>query len=101
MANETPKVFVAVPVFERLEVTRACIEGLQRQTYPEVEIVVIDGGSRDGSAEQLAKVEGITFIGGVGEQWWSGATWFGIDHALRSGGDEDFVLLLNDDTLVM
>ena len=81
MANETPKVFVAVPVFERLAVTRACIEGLQRQTYPSVEIVVIDGGSRDGSAEQLATVEGITFIGGIGEQWWTGATWFGIDHA--------------------
>ncbi|HMK12116.1 MAG TPA: glycosyltransferase [Acidimicrobiales bacterium] len=92
------KVFVVVPVFERLTHTRECIAQLRQQTYPNIEIVIVDGGSRDGSVDELRRCDGITLIADVGEQWWTGATWFGIDHALRNGTDDDYVMLLNNDT---
>ena len=94
-----PKVFVVVPVFERLTHTLRCIDQLEMQTYPTIEIVVVDGGSNDGSVDALRTVQAITLIADIGEQWWTGATWFGIDYALQHGDEGDFVLLLNDDTL--
>jgi len=93
-------VFVVVPVYERFARTQSCIEQLKAQTYPNIEIVIVDGGSRDGSVDALREIEGITLIADVGEQWWTGATWYGIDYALRHGGETDLVLLLNNDTTV-
>ena len=91
-------VFVVIPVFNRLEETLSCINDLRRQRYPNVEIVVVDGGSTDGTVAELQKVSDVHLIWGVGEQWWTGATWLGIDHALARAGDDDFVMLLNNDT---
>ena len=96
---QQPRVFAVVPVFERLDHTLACIAQLRAQSYPNVEIVIVDGGSRDGSLEALEELDGITLIAHVGEQWWTGATWYGIDHALKTGTADDLVLLLNDDTV--
>ena len=98
--KSSPRVFAVVAVFERLDHTLSCIAQLRLQTYPNVEIVIVDGGSRDGSLEALREEADITLIADVGEQWWTGATWYGIDHALRTGGADDFVLLLNDDTVI-
>ena len=92
------KVFVVVPVFERPLHTLACIEQLKSQTYPNLEILIVDGGSRDGSVTTLHRTYGITLIADIGEQWWTGCVWHGIKYAMEHGGSCDFVLLLNDDT---
>ena len=60
--------------------------------------MVVDGGSTDDTAAVVGGRSDVTLITDVGEQWWTGATWLGIDHALRAGGPDDFVLLLNNDT---
>lgn len=97
--SSKPRVFAVLAVFNRSETTLACIEQLKQQTYPNVEIVVSDGGSTDGTAQLVRKLHPeVTVIADVGEQWWTGSTWYGIEHALRAGGDDDLVLLLNDDT---
>lgn len=97
--SSKPRVFAVLAVFNRSEVTLACIEQLKQQTYPNVEIVVSDGGSTDGTVELVRKLHpDVTVIADVGEQWWTGSTWYGIEHALRTGGVDDLVLLLNDDT---
>ncbi len=44
-------VYVVIPVFNRLHFTRACLGALQRQTYPNVTVIVADGGSTDGTPE--------------------------------------------------
>ncbi len=94
-----PKVFVVVPVFERLEHTLSCVSLLNAQTYPNIEVVVVDGGSADGSVQSLRRAHpDITVIAEVGEQWWTGATWWGVDYALTHGAADDFVMLLNNDT---
>ena len=76
----------------------ACIGHLRAQRHPDIEIVVIDGGSTDDTVSVVAAEPDVTLIAGIGEQWWTGATWHGIEHALRTGSDDDFVLLLNNDT---
>ena len=91
-------VFVVVPVFNKVDATRACIGHLHAQRHPDIEIVVIDGGSTDDTVAVVAAEPDVTLIAGIGEQWWTGATWHGIEHALRTGSDDDFVLLLNNDT---
>jgi glycosyltransferase involved in cell wall biosynthesis len=93
-----PKVFVVVPVFQRLAHTLRCIADLEAQTYPNLEVVVVDGGSPDGSVDALRQLPAITVIADIGEQWWTGATWFGVEYALAHGAADDFVMLLNNDT---
>jgi GT2 family glycosyltransferase len=91
-------IFVVIPVFNRIDATARCLDDLRRQTYPRVHIIVVDGGSTDDTVERLSAEGDVELIAGVGEQWWTGATWFGIESALRQGTDNDFVMLLNNDT---
>jgi GT2 family glycosyltransferase len=93
-----PAVFVVIPVFNKVDATVRCLEDLRRQTHPDVRPVVVDGGSTDDTVAVVGARPDATLIADVGEQWWTGATWLGIDHALRHGGDGDYVMLLNNDT---
>jgi len=47
-------VSVIVPTFDRAATLGAAIDSVLAQTHPEVEVVVVDDGSTDGSAEVLA-----------------------------------------------
>ena len=54
MSTEMAAVSIIIPVFDRLELTRACIDALARHTSPRsCEIIVVDNGSTDGTAEFL------------------------------------------------
>ena len=46
-----PRVSVVVPFHDSVGSLAACLDSLLRQTYPNVEIVLVDDGSVDGSAE--------------------------------------------------
>jgi len=93
-----PTVFVVIPVFNRMDATLHCLDDLRSQTFPNIRIVVIDGGSTDDTVTRLSPMRDVHLISDVGEQWWTGATWFGVEHALEHGGDDDYVMLLNNDT---
>ncbi|MHB9023326.1 MAG: glycosyltransferase family 2 protein [Armatimonadota bacterium] len=43
--NNYPLVSVIIPMFRRLEYVGAAVESVRRQTYPNVEIIVVDDGS--------------------------------------------------------
>jgi glycosyltransferase involved in cell wall biosynthesis len=53
-----PLVSVIVPVFNRAPVIGDAISSLARQTFQDLEIVVVDDGSSDGSAEVALRVGG-------------------------------------------
>ena len=90
--------FVVIPVFNRIDETLICLAALRRQRYPAVGVIVVDGGSTDDTVSQLEQMADVTVITDIGEQWWTGATWYGIEYAMTHGADDDFVMLLNNDT---
>lgn len=49
------KVSVIVPCFNEERLLGRCLESLQRQTWPDIEIVVVDDGSTDRSPEVAAR----------------------------------------------
>jgi glycosyltransferase involved in cell wall biosynthesis len=53
-----PSVTAAVPTFNRLRYVIRAIESILAQTVPADEIVVIDDGSTDGTAERLESLFG-------------------------------------------
>jgi GT2 family glycosyltransferase len=95
-----PTVFVVIPVYNRLELTRSCLGCLKTQTYPALRIVVVDGGSTDGTVGILRQeAHDIVVLQGEGELWWTGAMKLGIERALlESRNDDDMVLMMNNDT---
>lgn len=51
--DDAPLVSVVLPVFNAGPHLHACVRSLQHQDYPDLEIIAIDDGSTDGSAEVL------------------------------------------------
>jgi glycosyltransferase involved in cell wall biosynthesis len=49
--NESPLVSVVVPTLNSKSMIGNCLESVRRQTYPKVELIVVDGFSKDETAE--------------------------------------------------
>ena len=94
MATSLPKISVIIPAYNaEATIARAC-RSVQNQEYPEVELVVVNDGSRDGTGrilEDLAREQGLVIVeqnnGGV-----SKARNTGLDRA--SG---DYLMFLDAD----
>ena len=46
-------IYIVIPVFNRWKYTQACIESLNKQTYKDFKIVIVDDGSSDGTSENI------------------------------------------------
>ena len=92
----SPKVAALVLNYNGLEVTLQTLESLSAMTYPNVDLVVVDNGSTDGSyeavAERFPKVEQVRVAENRGIS-------YGMNHGLRwvLERDHDYVLILNND----
>ncbi|OGY18511.1 MAG: hypothetical protein A2900_03375 [Candidatus Chisholmbacteria bacterium RIFCSPLOWO2_01_FULL_50_28] len=93
------KVFILIPTHNRKELLRKCLRCVRMQSYKNVETVVIDDGTTDGTTEMLSReYPHVTALKGNGNLWWGGAMRMGVEHILMRSGKGDFVLLMNDDT---
>lgn len=76
-----------------------CIESIKNQSYDNIEIIIVDNHSEDGSLELLEKrykeIDIIRLKKNIG---FSGANNIGIRKALNN--NSQFVLLLNNDTVI-
>jgi glycosyl transferase family 2 len=45
-----PRLSIVVPFYDVEQYIEACLDSLARQTYPDFEVILVDDGSRDGSA---------------------------------------------------
>lgn len=95
-----PTVSIIILAYNNLDFSRACIESVLRHThYPDLEIILVDNGSSDGSLEYFQgisdKQSTVTVIRNEENLGFSGGNNSGIEVA--SG---EIVVLLNNDTYV-
>lgn len=96
--NSELEVYVIIPVYNRKEFTRRCLNCLRSQTYRKITVVVVDDASTDGTGEMLqAEYPEVVRLVGTGDLWWTGGTNLGLRWALQKAGETDALLLLNND----
>ncbi len=93
------KVYVILINWNRIDDTLDCIESLRESDYSDLEILVVDNGSTDGSLSRLQSMKDeITVIVSPTNAGFTGGNNLGMRHAMANGAD--YVLLLNNDTVV-
>jgi hypothetical protein len=98
-APSQPKVFIIILTWNRLSDTLECLESVKKIVYPNYEIMVVDNGSTDKSAEAIAaKYPEITLIKNESNLGYAAGNNKGIEKALHMGCD--YVFILNNDTTV-
>jgi len=93
-------IYIVIPVHNRKEYTRGCLDSLYRQSFQNFQIIVVDDGSTDGTGEMLKEeYPRVITIKGDGNLWWTAATNLGVKYALNNSSDaeDNFVLTLNND----
>ena len=92
-----PKVSVVVPVYNVEKYVEKCLNSLVNQTFKDIEIIVVNDGSKDNSLEVVKKFENDTRVKIISQEnkGLSGARNTGIDNA--SG---DYIAFLDSDDWV-
>jgi glycosyltransferase involved in cell wall biosynthesis len=57
MLDLYPKISIVTPVFNQKEFIEDCIRSILNQNYPNLEYIIVDGGSTDGTTEIIKKYE--------------------------------------------
>jgi len=100
MPTKPPRVAVIVVNWNRKDLTAETIESLIEDGYPELQIIVVDNGSKDGSADFLAikfpKIRIIRYNRNLG---FARGNNQGIEVALAA--DADYLFFLNNDATVV
>jgi GT2 family glycosyltransferase len=99
MQREPPSINIIILNWNGIEDTIECLDSIGKLTYPNVQAIVVDNGSKDDQAKEIAEAfpnivvlpqkENLGFCGGCN---------VGIRYALDH--EADYVMLLNNDTLV-
>ncbi len=93
---QPPLVVAIVLNWNGRDLTLDCLASLRRQTYPALQIVVVDNGSSDGSVAAIAAAfPTVIILEAGGNLGFCGGNNLGMEWALAH--DADFVLLLNND----
>lgn len=91
-------IFILIPIHNRKELTLACLASFTGQTYTDYELVIVDDGSTDGSAETIQKsYPSAIIIKGDGNWWWAKSVNEGVRYVLGKAQHNDYVLLINND----
>ena len=93
------KIWICIPVFNRIQFTLKCLATLKAQTYQNFTVVICDHGSTDGSSTLISQQFPSTVILTAEESlWWTGAINVCISYALENADAADALLTLNNDT---
>lgn len=94
-----PKVSIVTPIHNDRDATARYLEALAKIDYPNLELVIVDDGSDDGSAEMVAeRCPSAVVLHGDGSLWWAKATDIGAREAFARGAA--FVFTCNNDALI-
>lgn len=91
-------IYIAITAHNERKNVINILDALEKQTYKNFKVVLVDDGSSDGTSLEVEKLfPGVTILKGDGNLWWGGATAWAVDHILLSSRAEDFILFLNND----
>jgi len=93
------RIWIAIPVFNRINYTLKCLESLYNQSYRQFEIVVCDHGSTDNTSRIISeKYPDVIVLNESSDLWWTGATNCCVRYILEhASSDKDLILTLNND----
>ena len=67
-------IYVFTAVHDRYKITEKFVDLLLRQTYKDIQLVLVDDGCTDGTADMVrSKMPDAVIIQGDGNLWWGGA----------------------------
>ncbi|WP_143959323.1 glycosyltransferase family 2 protein [Litoribacter populi] len=90
------KVAIIIVNWNTYTYSKQCIDQLIKQSYSNVEILLVDNGSHDGSGEKLRnEYPELVFFQNVDNLGFTGGNNVGLNYALEK--DYEYVLLLNND----
>lgn len=93
------KVSILIPTFNRLPLLRESLESARAQTHPEVEIVVSDDGSSDGTAEYVESVAAGDPRVRLTPRNPERGLFTNINHLVREARGEAFCIVADDDRI--
>jgi N-acetylglucosaminyl-diphospho-decaprenol L-rhamnosyltransferase len=92
------KIYIVVPVFNRKTFTQHFLYCMREQTFRNFDIIIVDDGSTDGTAELITdQFREVQLLRGNGNLWWTGAINLGIRHVMKRASEADAILVINDD----
>src|SRR4051812_39039300 len=101
VAVASPLVSIVIPCCGMLDYTKLCVSSLLKHTRQPYELIFLDIGSLDGTAEYLAGVA--TVQGAIHVEIMRTPTDLGIADAVKDAiakAKGEFLVLLNNDTIV-
>ena len=99
--RNAPKVYLVVPVFNRVEKTMEFLASVKKLSYDKIITIIVDDGSTDGTERKIKdRYPEVIILKGTGSLWWAGSTNLGVKYALDHGRDGDYVYTINNDTVL-
>lgn len=92
--KQTPTATIIIPSRNQRHTTLQCLQCIRQYTTPPLEIIVVDNGSTDGTAEALARMPEVRLIRNDHNRGFAAASNQGIRAANGTS-----IVLLNNDTL--
>jgi GT2 family glycosyltransferase len=94
-----PTVAAVIPTFNRKDKLCRFLDLILAQTYPNLQIIVVDSSSKDGTYEFVeTRFPQITLIQVSDREFWTGAVNAGVQLALDR--QIQFILTINDDAII-
>ena len=94
-------IYICIPVFNRIELTKTCLYSIVQNTDIDFEIIVFDDGSSDDTEAIISVLyPEVTILKGDGTFYWGKSMNFCLDYVFKKARPEDFILMLNNDAVV-
>ena len=97
--SDLPRIGAVIPTRDRKDKLFRFLDQFSQQTYPHLQIIVVDSNSTDGTREDIAdRFPQVKLICVSDREFWAGATNAGIKAALKDRCE--YILTINDDSVV-